>query len=236
MCSCSFLILALSCFFPHHECCAQVFAFLKESTNLYDLAGNDTQEQREQSLLQAFRQLSCRDLAKEARLAAEAESARQAELAAMADAEQRARDEATAVAAAAAAEETAAAERERAQAAALAVAAAAAKAEAAANAEAAQRDAASTASKAAAPPAAPSAFVEPHTKTGGEAVSHAVGGLVAAEMTDEAHAVLKDLKLKRKYRYFVMKIEGGSVVPDSTGPPKAGPAELRAALPFSDCR
>jgi uncharacterized membrane protein YqiK len=207
------------------HCDTQVFAFLKERTDLYDLAENDTQEQREQSLLQAFRQLTCRDLAEEARLAAEAESARQAELAAMAEAEQRARN----VAAAEAAATAAAAEHERAQAAAVA-----AQAEAAAQITA--QAAATAASKAAAPSAAPSTFVEPHTKTGGEAVSHAVGGLVAAEMTDEAHAVLKDLKLKRKYRYFVMKIEGGSVVPDSTGAPKAGPAELRAALPFSDCR
>ncbi|KAG5191746.1 hypothetical protein JKP88DRAFT_230865 [Tribonema minus] len=48
--------------------------------------------------------------------------------------------------------------------------------------------------------------------------------------------MLKDLKLRRKYRFLVLRIEGGEVVPDATAPPAAGAPQLEAALPFSDCR
>ena len=58
----------------------------------------------------------------------------------------------------------------------------------------------------------------------------------AAELSEDLLEQLKNLKLRRKLRYLVMKIHEGCVIEDCSAPPSAGVAELRAALPYSDCR
>lgn len=55
---------------------------------------------------------------------------------------------------------------------------------------------------------------------------------LSADLQDK----LRALKIRRRHRFVVMRIDGTEVVDAGSGLPSAGPAELLASLPFSDCR
>lgn len=77
---------------------------------------------------------------------------------------------------------------------------------------------------------------EPHLKTAGQFVNHANRAESPTEISTDLQDKLKALKLRRKHRFLVMRIDGTEVVADVVGAPEQGPAELRTALPYSDCR
>ncbi|CAM9400892.1 unnamed protein product [Phaeothamnion confervicola] len=79
-------------------------------------------------------------------------------------------------------------------------------------------------------------MAEPHTKTGGERLVDANRGEAATGLTDDAAKMLKDLKLRRRYRFLVLKIVNGAVAVETAGDPNGGLPELEAALPIADCR
>ncbi|CAN0100979.1 unnamed protein product, partial [Discosporangium mesarthrocarpum] len=84
-----------------------------------------------------------------------------------------------------------------------------------------------------APTTAPPA--EPHLRTGGQ-VLHTNKAESPVDMSQDLVDKLKGLKLRRRHRYLVMRIDGTQVVAESVGSPGDGPEELKAALPYSDCR
>lgn len=77
---------------------------------------------------------------------------------------------------------------------------------------------------------------EPHLKTGGQPLVHSNRAASPNGMSDELLATLKALKIRRRHRFVVMRIDGTQVVAETVAPPKDGPGELRTALPYSDCR
>eukprot|EP00904_Undaria_pinnatifida_P010186 jgi/Undpi1/6298/HiC_scaffold_20.g08781.m1 len=106
----------------------------------------------------------------------------------------------------------------------------------AANAAAASKGAAGAGAAAAVAPAT-AGVAEPHLKTAGQFVeNHANRAESPTGMSTDLQDKLKALKLRRKHRFLVMRIDGTEVVADVVGAPGQGPAELRAALPYSDCR
>nr|CCA15393.1 conserved unknown protein putative [Albugo laibachii Nc14] len=81
--------------------------------------------------------------------------------------------------------------------------------------------------------------MEPHMKTGGVAKSiRHHEDIAAATIThDEGiYEEFKNLKLRRRYRYIVMKIVEAKVVIESTAPPTASFESFIAALPDADSR
>ncbi len=80
------------------------------------------------------------------------------------------------------------------------------------------------------------AVTEPHLKTGGQPLTHGNRAESPTGMSTDLQDKLKALKLRRKHRFVTMRIEGTEVVAETAAPPGEGPAELRAALPYSDCR
>ncbi|KAF4322104.1 hypothetical protein BBI17_004353 [Phytophthora kernoviae] len=82
-------------------------------------------------------------------------------------------------------------------------------------------------------------MAEPHMKTAGVAQYIRHQDDVPANAitpTDEVIAEFKQLKMRRKYRYVLLRIEAAHVVVDSTAPPSATFKDFEAALPDSDCR
>ncbi|DAZ99656.1 TPA: hypothetical protein N0F65_001893 [Lagenidium giganteum] len=82
-------------------------------------------------------------------------------------------------------------------------------------------------------------MAEPHLKTAGVAASIRHQEDVptnAIVPSDDVAAEFKQLKMRRKYRYVLFRIEGASIIVDSTGPPTATLAQFSAALPDADCR
>lgn len=102
--------------------------------------------------------------------------------------------------------------------------------------------AAAAAAAAAVPAAAPAhapattAVTEPHLKTAGQPLTHGNRAESPTGMSTDLQDKLKALKLRRKHRFVTMRIEGTEVVAETLGAPKEGPAELKVALPYSDCR
>ncbi|KAI9912586.1 hypothetical protein PsorP6_005379 [Peronosclerospora sorghi] len=82
-------------------------------------------------------------------------------------------------------------------------------------------------------------MAEPHMKTAGVApyIRHQDDVPANAIVpTDAVIAEFKLLKMRRKYRYILFRIEADKVVVDATSPPSATFANFNAALPDSDCR
>lgn len=82
-------------------------------------------------------------------------------------------------------------------------------------------------------------MAEPHMKTAGVAPYIRHQDDVPANAiapTDEVVAEFKALKMRRKYRFVLFRIEGAQVVVDSSGPPTATFKDFEAALPDDDCR
>ncbi|CAN0584087.1 unnamed protein product, partial [Ectocarpus sp. 12 AP-2014] len=77
---------------------------------------------------------------------------------------------------------------------------------------------------------------EPHLKTAGQPLTHANRAESPTGMSTDLQDKLKALKLRRMHRFVTMRIEGTEVVADTVAAPAEGPAELKAALPYSDCR
>ncbi|CAM9413885.1 unnamed protein product [Choristocarpus tenellus] len=77
---------------------------------------------------------------------------------------------------------------------------------------------------------------EPHLKTGGEVLIHTNRAESPVDMSSDLLEKLRLLKLRRRHRYVVMRIDGTQVVAESVGEPAAGPTELKESLPYSDCR
>lgn len=89
----------------------------------------------------------------------------------------------------------------------------------------------------AAPPGPKKTMVtDPHLKTAGQPLRHADTVKSPTGISTDLQNKLRALKLRRKHRFLVMRIEGTEVVAETAGAPSQGPEELRAALPFSDCR
>lgn len=80
------------------------------------------------------------------------------------------------------------------------------------------------------------AVTEPHLKTGGQPLTHANRAQSPTGMATDLQDKLKALKLRRKHRFVTMRIEGTEVVAETVAAPGEGPAELKLALPYSDCR
>lgn len=89
---------------------------------------------------------------------------------------------------------------------------------------------------AAPPPPTTTTVTEPHLKTGGQPLTHGNRAESPTGMSTDLQDKLKALKLRRKHRFVTMRIEGTEVVAETVAAPGEGPAELRAALPYSDCR
>ena len=80
------------------------------------------------------------------------------------------------------------------------------------------------------------AVTEPHLKTAGQPLTHANRAESPTGMSTDLQDKLKALKLRRKHRFVTMRIEGTEVVAETVAAPAEGPAELKVALPYSDCR
>lgn len=80
------------------------------------------------------------------------------------------------------------------------------------------------------------AVSDPHLKTGGQPLTHENRAESPTGMSTDLQEKLRQLKLRRKHRFLVMRIDGTEVVAAAVGAPTAGPAELKASLPYSDCR
>lgn len=94
------------------------------------------------------------------------------------------------------------------------------------------RDAATTTSRA-------NNMAEPHMKTAGvpKYIRHQDDVPTnAITPTAEAAAEFKQLKMRRKYRFVLFKIDGAHINVDAHGPPSASFADFLRALPDSDCR
>ena len=78
---------------------------------------------------------------------------------------------------------------------------------------------------------------ENHLKTGGEQITFANKSL-AGSIDPQCAEVFQLLKIRRKHRFIVYKIdaETEAVVPETIGPRGAGLAEMLAALPDADSR
>ncbi|KAF1334349.1 Actin depolymerizing factor, partial [Globisporangium splendens] len=82
-------------------------------------------------------------------------------------------------------------------------------------------------------------MAEPHMKTAGvpKYIRHQDDVPTnAITPTPDVAAEFKQLKMRRKYRFVLFKIDGAQMVVDATGPPSAGFADFLHALPDSDCR
>lgn len=79
--------------------------------------------------------------------------------------------------------------------------------------------------------------VENHLKTGGEQVTFA-NKSVAGSVDPECKKIFELLKIRRKHRYIVYKIdaETEAVVPETVGARNETLADLKAALPENDSR
>jgi len=79
--------------------------------------------------------------------------------------------------------------------------------------------------------------VENHLKTGGEQVTFA-NKPVAGTVAPECKKVFELLKIRRKHRFVVYKIDPDSeaVVPETVGPRASALKDLKAALPENDAR
>ena len=83
------------------------------------------------------------------------------------------------------------------------------------------------------------AHTAPHLKTGGETREYtAEQKAVAGSLDPECERVYKQLKIRRKHRFLVMRIDPTSeaIVIETIGARDAAIAGLGKALPFSDCR
>eukprot|EP00752_Nemacystus_decipiens_P010497 g9352.t1 len=80
------------------------------------------------------------------------------------------------------------------------------------------------------------AVTEPHLKTAGQPLTHANRAESPTGMSTDLQDKLKALKLRRKHRFVTMRIDGTEVVAETVAAPAEGPAELKVALPYSDCR
>lgn len=80
------------------------------------------------------------------------------------------------------------------------------------------------------------AVTDPHLKTAGQPLRHTDTVKSPTGVSTDLQNKLRALKIRRKHRFLVMRIEGTEVVAETAGAPSQGPEELRAALPFSDCR
>lgn len=78
---------------------------------------------------------------------------------------------------------------------------------------------------------------DPHLKTGGEQVTYA-NKAVAGSVDPSCKQVFEKLKIRRKHRFIIYKIDAESeaVVPETIGERKGGLAELLEALPDTDSR
>jgi cofilin len=82
-------------------------------------------------------------------------------------------------------------------------------------------------------------MAEPHLKTAGVAqyIRHQDDVPAnAISPTAEVVSEFKLLKMRRKYRFLLFRIEGAQIVVDASAPPSAAFADLLRALPDSDCR
>lgn len=82
-------------------------------------------------------------------------------------------------------------------------------------------------------------MAEPHMKTAGVAQYTRHQDDVPANAivpTDDVVSEFKQLKMRRKFRYLLFRIEGDKVVVDTTALPSATFEDFHAALPDSDCR
>lgn len=80
------------------------------------------------------------------------------------------------------------------------------------------------------------AVSDPHLKTGGQPLTHENRAESPTSMATSLQDTLKQLKLRRKHRFVVMRIDGTEVVTSSIGARGDGPSELKRVLPYSDCR
>ena len=78
---------------------------------------------------------------------------------------------------------------------------------------------------------------ENHLKTGGEQITFA-NKTVAGSIDDECGKVFQLLKIRRKHRFIVYKIDATTeaVVPETIGPRASGLPDMLAALPDADSR
>jgi cofilin len=82
-------------------------------------------------------------------------------------------------------------------------------------------------------------MAEPHLKTAGVPKSTRHQEDVSASVitpTEDVSKEFKLLKMRRKYRYILYKIEGSNVAVDTTGSPSATFSDFMNALPESECR
>ncbi|CAH0488126.1 unnamed protein product [Peronospora farinosa] len=82
-------------------------------------------------------------------------------------------------------------------------------------------------------------MAEPHMKTAGVAQYIRHQDDVPANAITPTDAVMdefKQLKMRRKYRYILFRIEADKVIVDTTASSSATFADFNASLPDSDCR
>ena len=79
---------------------------------------------------------------------------------------------------------------------------------------------------------------DPHLKTGGENLvsKHAVEAEAVERISNDALNETKLLKIRRKYRYIVYKIERNEIIVDHIGPRTADVEALKKNLPINECR
>jgi len=76
---------------------------------------------------------------------------------------------------------------------------------------------------------------DPHLKTGGEQ-RVAKEKVRAAALAEEVAVIFKQLKVRRKYRYAIFKIQEDTIIVEKTGPPDAKWQDFAGLLPYTDCR
>jgi cofilin len=81
------------------------------------------------------------------------------------------------------------------------------------------------------------AIIENHLKTGGEQVAP-TQRVVAASVDDGCGELFTQFKIRRKHKYVTFKIEleTSKIVVDQIGAKKGTLDELRAVLPYTECR
>ena len=78
-------------------------------------------------------------------------------------------------------------------------------------------------------------MAEPHLKTGGEE-QYIRSQNAVSKVDEEVLDAFKQLKLRRRYRFLVFRLEGEAILLETTGEPEMTLAQLVALLPESECR
>ena len=77
---------------------------------------------------------------------------------------------------------------------------------------------------------------DPHLKTGGEHLVSKKEAEAVERVSPEALNETKLLKIRRKYRYLVYKIEGNEIVVENVGQRTADVEAFKTVLPINECR